>query len=366
MYDHLYAVVMAGGGGTRLWPLSRRHHPKQTLSLLDRGSEAPVRTLFQVSVDRLLPLLPLERVLIVTAADQVAMLMAQYPQLPQENFIVEPQGRGTASCIGLAALHIRRLDPEAVMIVVTADHHVEDVAGFCDSMLAAHEMAQAGYLVTLGVTPAYPATGYGYIRLGESLRSVGAFEILEAAAFTEKPDAARAQAFLDAGTYVWNSGMFVWRADRILEEMALWMPALHGTLSELDQALEVGDYGGRLATLWPALVKETIDYGIMERSERVAVIPVDIGWSDIGTWSSVMDVQAADDDGNVMVGDALAIDTQDTMVMAFGDRLVATIGLEDIIVVDTPDAVLITRRDVSERVRDIVERLRDEHRLDKL
>jgi mannose-1-phosphate guanylyltransferase len=366
MVDHLYAVIMAGGGGTRLWPLSRQHHPKQMLDLAGEAPNGVGRTLFQSSVDRLLPLLPLERILVVTAAEQLAALMMQYPQLPRENYVVEPLGRGTASCIGLAAVHVRRLDPESVMVVVTADHHIEDVDTFCDCMRAARDVAQEGYLVTLGITPAYPATGYGYVRFGDRLRTIGDFEILEAAAFTEKPDREQAQAFLEAGIYVWNSGMFVWRADRILEEIAQWMPALHQVLTGLETALDAGSYAARLAELWPTLDKQTIDYGIMERADRVAVIPVDMGWSDIGTWSSVMEVRAPDEDGNVLLGDVIQIDTANSMVLTAGDRLVVTVGLNDVIVVDTPDAVLVTRREVSERVRDVVQRLRDEHRLDKL
>ena len=360
MQDHLYAVIMAGGGGTRLWPLSRHEHPKQMLSLVGD------RTLFQSAVDRLLPLLPMDRILVVTAAEQVQALSAQYPELPRENFIVEPRGRGTASCIGLSALHIRHLDPQAVMIVVTADHHVEDTDTFTRSMLAAVTVADDGYLVTLGVTPSYPATGYGYIRFGERLRVAGEFDVFAVAAFTEKPDLDRARSFVDSGGYAWNSGMFIWRVDRILQETARLMPSLHAVLEELDSVLGSDDYQTRLAILWPALASETIDYGIMERADRVAVIPVDMGWSDIGTWSSVMETREADEDGNVMVGDVLGIETENTMVLSQGRRLVVAIGLDDVIVVDTPDAVLVTRRATSEKVRDVVSRLREADRGDKL
>ncbi len=356
MHDHLYAVIMAGGGGTRLWPLSRREHPKQMLRLVDD------RTLFQSAVDRLLPLLPMERILVVTAAEQVEALSAQYPELPEENYIVEPRGRGTASCIGLSAIHVRHLDPEAIMIVVTADHHVEDHDTFTGSVRSAVAVAEEGYLVTLGVTPSYPATGYGYIRFGERLSAVHGLNVFAVAAFTEKPDLDRARSFFDSGDYAWNSGMFIWRVDRILQETARWMPALHAVLEELDSVLGSGDYQTRLATLWPALASETIDYGIMERADRVAVIPVDMGWSDIGTWSSVMEIREADEDGNVMVGDVLGIETDRTMVLSQGNRLVVVIGLDDVIVVDTPDAVLVTRRGTSEKVRDVISRLKADHR----
>lgn len=360
MLEHLYALIMAGGGGTRLWPLSRQRHPKQTLSLIEE------RTLFQAAVDRLLPMLRLEHIFVVTAADQVDALAAQYPHLPRENFIIEPLGRGTASCIGLAALHIRDLDPEAVMAVVTADHHIEDIDGFSDGIAAAKVVAEQGYLVTLGVTPGYPATGYGYIRMGEELGVDGDMPTYKVAAFTEKPDRERAQAFLEDGSYVWNSGMFIWRADRILEEISMWMPDLNAVLQQLEDVVRSPGLNPRLATLWPKLEKETIDYGVMERAEEVAVIPVEIGWSDIGTWASVMDVYETDAKGNVLQGDVLSLDTESTMVLAQGKRLVVTIGLDDLIVVDTPDALLITRRETSQRVRDVVKRLRAEHRDDLL
>jgi mannose-1-phosphate guanylyltransferase len=264
------------------------------------------------------------------------------------------------------ALPFHRLDAQAVMIVITADHHIEDVDTFCACMQAACAVAQDGYLVTLGITPTYPATGYGYIRFGERLSAVEGFEVFEAAAFTEKPDRERAQAFVDAGTYGWNSGMFIWRVDRILQEIALWMPALHHVLTELGLAWDANAYVPRLADLWPTLSKETIDYGIMERADRVAVIPVDMGWSDIGTWASVMQMHTPDEAGNVLVGDVMALATERSMVLARGDRLVVAIGLDDVIVVDTPDAVLVTRREMSERVRDIVQQLQEQHRLDRL
>ncbi|MCU0521033.1 MAG: sugar phosphate nucleotidyltransferase [Anaerolineae bacterium] len=352
-HQHCYAVVMAGGGGTRLWPLSRKQHPKQTLSLVEE------RSLFQTSLDRLLPLLPLERIFVVTAGDQVDGLHAQYTQLPRANFIVEPLGRGTAACIGLAALHISRLDPEAVMIVVTADHHIQDHDAFTRALEAASAVAQDGYLVTLGVTPTFPSTGYGYIRFGDNVGNVAGFHVFEVDTFVEKPDVEAAERFVAAGNYAWNSGMFVWRADRILAEIALWMPELHEILDDLGRAWGTEAYLGRLSALWPTLRKETIDYGIMERAQRVAVVPVDIGWSDIGTWDTVMAAHTPDGDGNVLLGDVLQIETENSMAVAQGGRLIALVGVDDLIVVDTPDAVFITRRGLSQQVRDVVKRLEE-------
>ncbi len=359
MNDHLYALIMAGGGGTRLWPLSRQQHPKQMLMLFGE------RTMFQLAVDRLLPLLPPERILVVTGADQVAPL-AEQVTLPPENFIVEPLGRNTAACIGLAALHLRRRDPEAVMAVLTADHYIRRTDVFRTALTAARAVAEQGYLVTLGIEPTFPATGYGYICRGAALAMGGDFPVFRVQRFAEKPDEATAIAFLAAGTYAWNSGMFIWRAARVLEEIDRWMPPLSATLHQLDAALDRGDYAAMVAELWSALPRISIDYGVMEHAEQVAVIPVDLGWSDVGSWDAVQALRDADAAGNVAVGAHLAHATTNTMVFAHGLRLVATIGVHDLIVVDTPDALLITTREQAQDVREVVERLRAEGRTDLL
>ena len=360
MTEHLYALIMAGGGGTRLWPMSRREHPKQMLKLVGD------RTMFQLSVDRLLPLLPADHIFVVTAADQVAPLAAQYPELPRENFIVEPLGRGTASCIGLSAIHLRHRDPDAVMVVVTADHFIRRGDTFRAVLRAAQSVAERGYLVTLGIDPAFAATGYGYIRRGAQLGRVGDFDYFQVERFTEKPDAATAKSFLQEGVYAWNSGMFIWQVSAILDEMCRSMPALTAVLDDLEKVLDTEAYNEVLYRLWPTLRKETIDYGIMEKASKVAVIPVDLDWSDIGAWSSVRDLHVPDAAGNVLLGDTIDIDSEDTMVFSQSKRLVVTIGVHDLIVVDAPNAVLITTRDQSQRVREVVERLRAEEREEQL
>lgn len=368
MNESLYALIMAGGGGTRLWPLSRGAHPKQMLKLFGE------RTMFQVSVDRLLPLLPLERILVVTAADQVRPLAAQYPELPRKNFIAEPLGRGTAPCIGLAAMVLQQRDPNAVMAVVTADHFIGRPDTFRDVLCAAQQVAEQGYLVTLGITPRFPSTGYGYIRRSALLGQVNGFDYYQVERFTEKPKAPAAEAYIQEGVYYWNSGMFIWRADRILEEMHRWMPTMSATLRTLAAVWGTPAYAETLARLWPALRKETIDYGIMEKvtqeaaqeAKQVAVIPVDMEWSDIGAWASVMELHPHDANGNVLLGDVINIDGTNTLVFSQGERLIVTIGVEDLIVVDTPDTVMIARRDQSERVREVVEQLKAANRQDRL
>jgi mannose-1-phosphate guanylyltransferase len=356
----MYALVMAGGGGTRLWPLSRQNHPKQALNLFGK------RTMFQYSVDRLLPLLPTDRIFVVTAAEQVSMLSAQYPELPMDNFIIEPQGRGTASCIALSAMHLSRIDPDAVMVVVTADHYVQDMDTFCDTLRIAYAIAEQGYLVTLGVKPTYASTGYGYIKQGEILGKINDVAYYKVQQFTEKPVADVAQKFIELGTYLWNSGMFIWRVGSILAEVQKHMPALHKVIDRLNDALNAQQYETVLQELWPGLAKETIDYGVMEKASKVAVLAADFGWSDIGIWDSVMRRHNPDGHGNVLVGDVFDQNSRDIFVHSTSQRMIATIGLEDLIIVDTPDALLITRRDQCQNVKGVVDYLKKEDRQELL
>jgi len=349
-----YALIMAGGTGSRLWPLSRQAHPKQTLRLIGD------RSMFQHAVERLAPLFPTERVKVVTRAAHVAPLSQQVPDLPQANYIIEPQGRGTAPAIGLAALHLVHTDPEAVMAVLTADHYITDTGHFRDVLAAAGELAQAGYLVTLGIKPNSPSTGFGYIKQGEPLEQVNGFAGFRVAGFTEKPDLATAQAMIAGGEYAWNSGMFIWRADRILEEFERQMPEFYSQLQVLDACFGTADYEDALARIWPTVEKETIDYGIMENAENVAVLPVDIGWTDIGSWGSLPGLLPADEQGNTVVANHLNVDTRDTLVFSDSQRLIATIGLEGLVIVETADAILVCAKGREQDVRAIVKRLESE------
>lgn len=322
--------------------------------------------MFQLTVDRLAPLLPLDHIFVIASADQVTPLAEQIPDLPRENFIVEPLGRGTAPCIGLSALHLRYHDPDAVMAVLAADHIIKRKQTFQNVLRAAHYTAEQGYLVTLGIAPTYPSTGYGYVCQGTSLGKAEGFEVFRVERFTEKPDAETATQFLTEGRYAWNSGMFIWHVDRILEEIQKWMPALHETLETLGQVLGSPAYEEKLQALWPTLHKETIDYGIMEKADKVAVIPTDLGWSDVGSWASVMAQYEADASGNVIVGDALTLDIERTLVFSASKRLVAAVGVGDLVVVDTPDALLIVPRSQVQRVREVVNALRSQKREDIL
>lgn len=348
----LYPVIMAGGTGTRLWPLSRRAYPKQALRLV--GDQ----TLIQYAVKRLTPDFPPEQIFIITREEHVAPLAEQVPEIPNENFIIEPEGRGTAPAIGLAAIHLQWRDPDAVMAVLTADHLIKKTETFRAALLAGEKVAEKGYLVTLGIKPTFASTGFGYIRQAEVLSKEGRFAAYRAARFVEKPDQATAEEMIESGEFSWNSGMFIWRVRQIMAEFEKQMPVFWNKLRAVQATIDTAEYDGTIGEIWPTVEKETIDYGVMEGAQDVAVIPVAIGWSDVGSWASVFDVLSADENGNRVLGPHMGIDTHETLIV--GDkRLIATIGLENLVIVDTEDALLVCTRDREQDVRDMVALLRE-------
>ncbi len=346
-----YAVIMAGGSGTRLWPLSRRGYSKQLLKLVGD------RSMFQYAVDRLAPLFKLDQTFVVTKQDQSALLSSQSPELPQTNFINEPVGRGTAPAIGLAAIHLRRKDPEATMAVLTADHYIANPARFRRVLKAACTVARDGHLVTLGIKPTSPSIGFGYVEQEQSMGIVNGFQVFGVKRFTEKPTLNIARRMVTSGIYSWNSGMFVWRVDRILEEYREQMPDLYAQLMEVESALGRPDAEVVLGRVWKQVVEQTIDYGVMENARDVVVIPIDIGWSDVGDWASLAELLPQDQNGNIFIGPYKEIDTRNTFVFG-GKRLVATIGLKDIVIVDSEDALLVCAKKHEQEVRQIVEQLK--------
>ncbi len=346
-----YAVIMAGGSGTRLWPLSRQHRPKQALKLIGQ------RTMFQHAVDRILPLFPPERILVVTRNEHATLLMEQVPELPAENFILEPEGRGTAPAIGLAAIHLQRRDPSASMVVLTADHYITEAEEFRHALTAALHVAKAGQLVTLGIKPTTPSTGFGYIHHGANLGTIEGFPVFRVERFIEKPNLDTATAMMNSSEYSWNSGMFIWRVNRICEEFERQMPQFYAQLAEVATTLGTPLYEATISRIWPKVTKQTIDYGVMEGAEDVAVIPVDMGWTDVGSWGSLLTLLPADDDGNILIGSHVGIDTHNTLVV--GDkRLIATIGVQGLVIVDTDDAVLVCPKEREQAVREMVDKLK--------
>jgi mannose-1-phosphate guanylyltransferase len=346
-----YAVIMAGGSGTRLWPMSRRNRPKQTLKLIGE------RTLFQQAVDRLSPVFPPGRILVVTKSDHVPLLQPQTPELSIENFIVEPLGRGTAPALGLAAVHLRKRDPDAVMAVLTADHCIAEVSAFHKVLECARTAAQEGFLVTLGIPPTFASTGYGYIQKGEMLSREPDQPVYRVKRFIEKPGAEEAAGMVSGGEYFWNSGMFIWRASRLLEELQRQMPEFHLQLMEVEASLpNPQEYAATLARVWPKVSEQTIDYGVMERAREVAMIPARIGWTDVGSWSSLFELMPRDPDGNVFLGPHETVDTHNTLVIG-KKRLIATVGVDDLVIIDTDDALLVSTKERVQDVRSIVKQL---------
>jgi mannose-1-phosphate guanylyltransferase len=366
MTDDLCALIMAGGGGTRLWPLSRRTRPKQMLRLIGD------RTLFQMTVDRLLPMLPLEQIIVVTVDEQLALLKEQAPELPDSNFVVEPEGKGTASVIGLGATILQERYGNCVMACLPADHYIEDADRFRNALLAAYEAAKNDHLVTLGISPSHPATGYGYIQQGELIGTYQGFKVHEVLKFVEKPTLPKAEEYLSSGEFNWNSGMFIWKVERILGEIGRQMKSLSNGLGRISQSLGTADEEKTLESVWSGLETQTIDYGIMEGAERVAVVAADgLGWFDIGGWSGLWDVLPEDEDGNILMAEnVVSINSQGSLVLQEseedGDRLIALVGASNMIVVDTGDAVLVCPREHAEDIRRLVERLDSEGHVDFL
>ncbi len=360
--NHTYAVILAGGGGTRLWPISRRKHPKHVLPLFGK------RTLFQSAVDRLDGFIPPERVLVVTAANQAEELRRQAPQLSLTNFLIEPQPRGTASAIGLAATVLNKRDPEAAMLILTSDHFIRNTDLFRLVIQVAVQVARKDYLVTLGITPTFPATGYGYIQRDAALPEKFDYPVYRVMQFTEKPDEIKARAMLASGDHSWNSGMFIWRADRILKEFARQMQDLKTALDRIAAAWDTPEQNVVLEDEWLWLNAETIDYGIMEHATNVAVLPASgLEWSDVGSWDSLFDVLLPDDDGNVVVNsEHMLLETHDSLIYSSGKKLVVTIGLDDFIIVDSDDALLVCRRDQAQQVRQVIQNLKKNQQEDYL
>lgn len=350
----MYALIMAGGSGTRLWPHSRSTKPKQFLRL--NGE----RTMLQETVARILPLIPHDRIYVVTGAVYAELVREQLPELPPENLLIEPSGKGTAPAIGLGALHIRRRDPNALMAVLSADHGIEQQELFRQQLVVGATMAEQGYLVTLGIKPSVPATGYGYIEGGELLYAGEGQQVFRVKRFVEKPSLERAESYVASGTFFWNAGMFVWGAERILDELARFEPLLSQGLTVINSHLGTHNEHAVLEDIWPSMPNIAIDVAVMERTDRAVVIPSDIGWSDVGDWAALAEILPQDSAGNAVLGRSVSIDTRNTLIYGNG-RLVATIGVEDLVIVDTHDVLLICPRERAQDVKAMVAEIRKQH-----
>ena len=356
--NHFYALIMAGGGGTRLWPLSRKDRPKQVLPLTEE------RSMIQVTVERLGDLLPPEQIYIVAGPNLAVALQENVPSLPPENFILEPEPRNSGPAAGLGTYAIAARDPDAVIAVLSADHHIADEAAFLESLRCAENYARQGHIVTLGITPSYAATGFGYIKRSESIGSWHDLTAYRADGFHEKPDAATAATFVQSGLYSWNAGMFIWHVQTAMAEFVRQQPAMDAGLRALTQQMislpHVDQYAATTAlATWNTFPKQSIDYLLMENAQDIVVIPVEIGWSDVGTWGALFEVLTKTGDGNAVRSTSdthIQIDTHHTLLVS--NRMVVTIGVDDLVIVDTDDVLLVCHRDRAQDVRAIVEQLR--------
>jgi len=355
-----HSVILAGGSGTRLWPLSRAHYPKQFLQLL--GSH----TLLQQTILRLGATVSPDQLWIVTGKEQEFVVQAQLAALPgldseAVHVLVEPLPKNTAAAIGLAALHIRRQDPEAVMATLPADHWIERQSAFLTLLRRAAELAQQGMLVTLGVVPDRPETGYGYIRRGPPLTNAPSFlpegqTAYRVEQFVEKPDLHTTQHYLASGAYYWNAGIFLWKASTILEEIAATLPVLYQGLEEVALHLDSDKAAGTLAAVYAQLGSISIDCGVLEKSTRLVVVPADIGWSDLGDWTAIHRLSPRDARGNVLSSQVFDLESENSFVYS-SERTIATIGLKNTVVIDAEDALLVCSHDRVQEVKAVVQHL---------
>ncbi len=353
--DHYYALVMAGGGGTRLWPLSRQSRPKQLLNLIDDQ-----QSMFEMTVRRLQPLLQPDHVYVVARRDMAEQFQEEVPEIPAENYILEPFGRDSGPAAGLGSLFIAERDPDAIIATLSADHYIANTERYRKVLAAAVEVARQDMIVTLGVSPSRPAIEFGYIRRGQLLGRYGGFDCYRADSFTEKPTVEKAIRFLSSGLYSWNSGMFIWPARHILAEFERQRPDIFSLLTQIRPHLGQPDLDTRISSLWEQMPSIQLDYAIMENAPRVAVFPVDIGWTDVGSWDLLYDVLESNEDGNIARGKGknhIQIDTSNTLIVS--DQMVVTIGVEDLVVVATDDAILICHRSRAQDIRQVVRQLRD-------
>ena len=356
----MYAAILAGGSGTRLWPRSRQRQPKQFADITGAG-----RTLIQATADRLQGLVGDDELYVVVGEKFAHLAAAQLPTMAAHQVIVEPSGRNTAPAIGLACVHLYHRDPNAVVAFLPADHVIPNTAAFQAALRCAGEAAEAGHLVTLGVTPTFAHTGYGYIKRGEALPIATEQTLYTVERFLEKPNLATAEAFLADGGYYWNGGIFISRADQMLAEIERQLPAVYARLQQILAALEQPDAASVLAAVWRDMPNISIDYGVMEGAHQVAVTPLDAGWNDVGSWDALENVIARDPAQNcVAQGETLTINSQGNII--YSERFVALVGVNDLAIIDTGDALLIGHKSEMQKVKDVVEQLRSQGRTDLL
>ena len=344
------ALIMAGGRGERFWPRSRQSLPKQFLSLTDDK-----KTMLQLTVERILPLVAMEDIFIVTNRGYRELVRAQLPELPEGNILCEPVGKNTAPCIGLGAVHIAKKYGDAVMMVLPSDHLIKYTSLFLNTLTDACEVAeQGGNLVTLGIAPDCPETGYGYIKFQPEQTLGRAFAVER---FVEKPDLETAKAYLASEQYLWNSGMFIWKTSTILKNLQTYLPETYRGLYKIGEAIGTPMEEQVLEREFQAFEAESIDYGVMEKAKNIYILSGAFGWDDVGSWLAVGRIKRSNELGNVVNGNVVTVDTRNTTIQG-SEKLIAAVGLEDMIVVDSEDALLICEKDHAGDIKKVLENLK--------
>lgn len=361
MSGQTYAVIMAGGSGTRFWPLSRGAQPKQLLNIIGDA------TMIQATVARLQPLIPPERVLVITTEILAEETRAQLPMLPPEHIIAEPVGRDTAACVCLAALLVERLDSDATMILLPADQVIGPADAFQKTLQVGVDTAAGGGLVTYGITPRFPSTGYGYVKVAQELSQPSpGISVNAVDRFVEKPDHSTAEEYLRSGDYRWNSGIFTWRADVVLRALAQHTPWLTEALGPVAEVWGDAAFVPRLATAYEPLKKISVDYALLENASDIKVVTGPFSWDDVGSWDALYAHLPAGEGGVISEGQHIAVDCEDSLLMSRSGQLIAGVGLRGMTVVATKDAILVLPKGASQGVKQVVERLKADGRDDLL
>ncbi|MGE3818933.1 MAG: mannose-1-phosphate guanylyltransferase [Isosphaeraceae bacterium] len=348
-----HAVIMAGGSGTRFWPKSRRNLPKQLLRLYGDA------TMLRQTVDRIAPLVAPERLLVITGEDQADAVRAQLPEVPPGNVVAEPCPRDTAACVGLAAQIVARRDPEGTMIVMPADHVIRPTEVFLKTVRGAVGLIEEDptVFVTFGVKPTHPETGYGYIERGETLGRREGIAVHKVVRFREKPDRETAESFLATGRFDWNAGIFLWRARAVLDALALHQPDMAQGLDQIGEALGTPDERATIARVFPTLRKMPIDKAVMEQADNVRVLDVVYDWSDVGDWRALTTLVPPDAQGNSTQGPVLTVDASNSIIVSDDGGLIATLGIDDLVIVQSGGVTLIARKDKLDQLKGLVEGL---------
>jgi len=348
MIEKFYAVIMAGGRGERFWPLSGKTLPKPFLSLLGE------KTMIQQTVERIMSLIPEERILIVLSRDHLPIAQQQLPEIPMENFVLEPLGRDTAACIGLASLYVGKRDKDASMIILAADHLITDREAFFKTITGSLQfLASNDYIITIGIKPTRPETGYGYIELGEKLAYINNESFYSVKRFIEKPSLSGATHYLKSDQYYWNSGIFVWRNSTIQKELSLYMPELWSGLMRINQSLGSEEEVKVMRREFSKFERISIDYGVLEKSSQVVVVPANFKWDDLGSWTALERIYLLDESENVVVGKHVGKDTRGCIIFS-QDQLVATLGVKDLVIVQAEGKMLVCHKEKAPNLKEIV------------